>query len=461
MRPRSTGSFPLFLGILAALATTPFATAQIPTIDPRSTEPIDLIFEEPVSVIDAYKALGKAWGINFLFDPKLRDHELSIVLEKVTPLHGLENLLRSANHFYTVVDPRTLLIADDTPQNRRTYESQVIQTFRLANGEVKDAMTMLRSLLGVKHVSANLENNSLAIRDTADKVLIAEKIIRRNDQPQGEIVVEIDLLTIKRENLQGLGLQPASESPAAAPGEAPARLATGEIERLRSESSTRALAQPKLNILAGSPGKMRLSDRLRLANDSSSTASAGQEDRPFIHQEVGLALEVQPWVHSTTEVSLNLTVEVDTLTGWMNRADEPDQPIFGTRSFESSLRVRDGETYLLTGLMIAPERTATGTQRASMQFGSFLQSVAGGREVVLALTPRIVRGPGFEGDAQEPLWVGTEAAINLAGSGPRVTARGTGPFGTEKPPLTTTDREKLRERLRERLKEQEENASDQ
>jgi len=460
MRLRSTGSFPLFLGILAALATTPFATAQIPNIDPRSTEPIDLIFEEPVSVIDAYRALGKAWGINFLFDPKLRDHKLSIVLENVTPLHGLENLLRSANHFYTVVDPQTLLIADDTPQNRRTYESQVIQTFRLANGEVKDAMTMLRSLLGLKHVSANLENNSLVVRDTADKVLVAEKILRRNDQPKGEIVLEVDLLTIKREDLQGLALQPATDSPVAAPGEAPARLATGEIERLRSESSTRALAQPKLNILAGSPGKMRLSDRLRLPNEPSSTASAGQ-DSPFINQEVGLTLEVQPRVHSAADVSLKLTVEVDTLTDWMSRAGEPEQPIFGRRSFESSLRLRDGETYLLTGLMIAPESATQGTQRASKQFGSFLQSSAGGREVVLGLTPRIVRGPGFEGDAQEPLWVGTEAAINLAGSGTRVTARGAGPFGIEEAPLAAADREKLRERLRERLQEQKESATDQ
>ena len=93
--------------------------------------------------------------------------------------------MRAANHFYKVIDEQTIIIAADTPQNRRIYEDLVIQTFFLSNAEVKDMMTILRSLVDAKKIATNEQLNAIILRDTADKVKVAERIIEANDKAQG------------------------------------------------------------------------------------------------------------------------------------------------------------------------------------------------------------------------------------------------------------------------------------
>ena len=122
------------------------SVGQPPQLNPRSDEPIDLDFPEPVSLQKIYQALGKAFGINVLFDPKLRDQDISITLREVTAQDALEILMRTAGHFYKVVDEHSIIVVADTPQNRRNYEDLIIQTFFLSNSDVKDVMAMLRSM---------------------------------------------------------------------------------------------------------------------------------------------------------------------------------------------------------------------------------------------------------------------------------------------------------------------------
>ena len=131
------------------------ALAQPPVLNPRSNEPIDLDFPEPVSVMDIYRALGKAFGINVLFDPKMRDEEISIELKEVTAQDALEILIRTAGHFYKVLDPHSIIIVPDTTQNRRAYTDLIIQTFFLSNAEVNDVMTMLRTLIDSRKIAPN------------------------------------------------------------------------------------------------------------------------------------------------------------------------------------------------------------------------------------------------------------------------------------------------------------------
>ena len=122
-----------------------------PVLNPRSTEPISLDFPEPVSVKNIYRALGKGFGINVIFDPNLRDQEIAITLHDVVAQGALEILMRSAGHFYKVLDEHSILIAADTPQNRRAYEDLVIQTFFLSNAQPKDTFNMLRSRRREEH----------------------------------------------------------------------------------------------------------------------------------------------------------------------------------------------------------------------------------------------------------------------------------------------------------------------
>ena len=182
------------------------AVALPPVLDPRSNEPIDLDFPEPVSVMSIYRALGKAFGINVLFDPKMRDEEISIELKDVTAQDALEHLIRTAGHFYKVLDPHSIIIVPDSTQNRRAHTDLIIQTFFLSNSEVTDVMTMLRTLIDSRKIAANERLNAISLRDSADKVKVAQRLIESNDKARAEVVIDVELMQIDTSKLRDLGL---------------------------------------------------------------------------------------------------------------------------------------------------------------------------------------------------------------------------------------------------------------
>ncbi len=399
-------------------------SAELPVLNPSSNNPIDLIFSEPTPVRDIYRGLSRAWGVNFVFDPRLKDRELVITLENITPREGLDSVMRAAGHFRTVVDRQTVMIADDTPQNRRTYEHQVIQSFYLENTRVEDMMTLMRSLIGTKHIAAMERTNGLVVRDTAERVRVAEQLVRRNDRPTAEVVVDVDLLAVDRQALLELDLRPAVGDVGGGP---PPRLAAGEIDRLRDEASTRILARPRLDIVAGSTAELQLTDKLPIPVQA--TAASGTRTSQVSYQDVGLEVKVRPWVHNARDVSLKVQITADTLTDWVALTGGLQQPTFGGANLESNIRLQDGETYLVTGLMIAPE--SAGTAKSPLPAGRFLQAAESGREIVLALTPHVVRGPGILESDRSPLWVGTEAHITTAGNTRRAASPVPDPFEPE------------------------------
>ncbi|HEV7785642.1 MAG TPA: secretin N-terminal domain-containing protein, partial [Thermoanaerobaculia bacterium] len=185
---------------------------QPPVLNPRSNQPISLEFPQPVSLFSIYRALGQAFGINILFDPNLRDQEIGLDLKDVTAQAALETLMRTAGHFYKVMDEHSIIIAQDTPQNRRTYEDLVIQTFFLSNADVKETLTILRSLIDARKIAVNDQLNAIILRDTVDKVKVAERIIESNDKAKAEVVIDVELLQINSGRLRELGTALSSYS---------------------------------------------------------------------------------------------------------------------------------------------------------------------------------------------------------------------------------------------------------
>ena len=180
--------------------------ARMPILEPSSDRPINLNFPQPKPVKQIYKALGDAAGINVIFDPQLKDENVTIVLTNMEFQTALETLMRQENHFYKVIDERTILIAADNPANRKTYEDLVIRTFFLSNADVTEVANSLRSLLQTTRISVNKAENSITLRDTADKVAIAERIVEQNDKQLAEVVVDVELLQMNTTKTQDLGV---------------------------------------------------------------------------------------------------------------------------------------------------------------------------------------------------------------------------------------------------------------
>jgi len=459
--------------------------AQPPVLNPRSTEPIDLIFSEPASVLDIYRALGQAFGVNVLFDPKLKDQEISIVLNEVTALSGLEILMRTVGHFYKVLDQHSIIIADDTPQNRRTYEDQVIQTFFLDNAEVKDVMTMVRSLIGAKHVAANEQLNAIVLRDTADKVKVAEQIIRANDKAKAEVVVDVELLEINTSTLLELGLSLSENRLSISPDFGGATADGGGatntvrfsdlefinennwmltipsffVDFMKSNGDAQALAQPKLRITEGEKGNLTIGDRVPIPTTTFNTQNAGGAGgvipvTSFQYQEVGIKIEIEPRVHHNEEVTLEVNVEVSSIADFVTGSGGQQQPVIGTRNIQTNIRLRDGETNFLAGLIRSEEgQSETGIPGLSdiPVLGRLFKRTSNDNrrtDIVLVLTPHVIRRADITERDLMPIWVGTEANITFRGGSPRVESDVSGPFdGSD-----NDSRERVRERLRERLR---------
>ncbi|MBP7678342.1 MAG: hypothetical protein KBB14_18710, partial [Thermoanaerobaculia bacterium] len=180
-------------------------SAAPPMLHPASDEPISVTFPPDSSIKKIYQALCAASGINVIFDPQLKDDKFTVDLRNLTFQKALETTMRQAGHFYKVIDAKTILVAQDTQQNRKEYEDQVVRTFFLSNGDVKDVSTMVRGLLDLRRLGVIPQLNAIVIRDTADKVAVAEKLIEVNDKAKAEVVLDVELLQLSTTKLLELG----------------------------------------------------------------------------------------------------------------------------------------------------------------------------------------------------------------------------------------------------------------
>ncbi len=452
------------------------ARPQPPVLEPRSNEPISLDFPKPVSVFDIYRALGKAFGINVLFDPNLKDQQMAIELKDVTAKSALETVMRAAGHFYKTQDTHTIIIAADTPQNRRTYEDLVMQTFFLSNAEPKEIMTLLRSLVDAKKLAPNEALNAISVRDTADRVKIAESIIRANDKSRAEVVVDVELLQINTSKLRELGLTlaPYQITQSVDLGTADAKLHLSDLEFLnqanwaitipsfvydfaKQSGDAQLLAKPQLRISEGETAKLLVGDKVPIPVTSFNTAqTAGGNIVPitsFQYQDVGIKIEIKPRVHHNKEVTLALKVEVSNLAGSVAGSSGQQQPIIGTRTIESTIRLKDGETNFLAGLIrtdaSSNEQGIPGLSEIPILGRLFSKNSTNSQrtDLILTLTPHIIRTPDVEEEDLLPIWVGTEANITFRGGSPRVESESPGPFEEEATP------EEVREMIRQRIQQ--------
>src|SRR5687768_11359438 len=179
--------------------------AQPPALNPASEEPISLSFPRETPVKDIYRALGNAFGINVLFDQAVKDDRIAIELRDVTAQQALERVMQAASHFYKVLDEKTIIVVPDNPQARRDYEDLVIRTFYLSNGDAEQVTNVVRTMIEARNVFPLKALNAITIRDTADKVRIAEKIIEANDKAKAEVVVQVELIELNLTRIRDIG----------------------------------------------------------------------------------------------------------------------------------------------------------------------------------------------------------------------------------------------------------------
>ncbi len=428
-----------------------------PRLNAAANIPIVLDFQD-VKLEKIFEAIGKAAGLNFIYDDKVDlDKTRTIEVGNVTLEKALDILMLQTKNFYKPIDEFTLLIAPDNRQKRQEYEDQVIRTFFLSNADTKTVVTLLRSLLQSRQIAENADLNSVTIKDTPSKVAIAERIIEANDKNKGEVLVDVELLEINRQTARTLGIDLSNKSLSLTfrTGESSVPLngldvlkrsgnwTVGPIPNvilnfLKTDSDTRTVAQPQLRVSEGEQAEILIGDRVPIPTTSFNTSqTVGGNIVPitsFTYQNVGITVQIEPRVHHNKEVTLKVQVEVSQISGQFETA-QGVQPTIGTRQIQTVIRLRDGETNLLAGLI---QRNETDSQSgvAGLSDLPILGKMLGNNtrnrsetDIILTLTPRIVRIPNITDDDLATLWVGTEEDMRLRG--PARNALGEGPFSGE------------------------------
>jgi general secretion pathway protein D len=430
------------------------AKVQPPVLNPKSTAPITLNFPKPKPVKEIYNAIGKAYGFNVLFDPKLKDDRLAIELRDLTAERSLEMVMQGAGHFYKVLDEHSIIIADDTPQNRREYEDLVIKTFFLSNAEVKDIDKLLRSLIEARRLSTNEQLNSITLRDTADKVAIAEKLIRINDKAKAEVLIDVEILIMATTKNSNIGTALSTYNFLFGLGEETAdggidpinSIFVDQIRNLsssnwfvnvpsvlinlaKSSGEAQVLAQPQLRVTEGEKATLLIGDEVPIPVTSFNTSNTiGGSVVPitsFQYKDVGIKIEVEPRVHHNREITLDLKVEISNV-GETVKVGETEAITIGTRTVTSVIRLKSGESSMLAGL-IRRDKTKSITGTPLLMDIPWLGRLFRNESItykdidlVLTLTPQIIRFPDITEEDLAPVWVGTESRISYSGTRPRV-----------------------------------------
>jgi general secretion pathway protein D len=396
----------------------PLPGADLPT---DVTLPDSLVFRD-ASARDIYSAIGRFSNISVAFDPTFREQPVSIDLRKVSLEQALNSLSQTTRHFWKVTGPRTIVVVPDTQAKRREYEDEIVRTFYLSNADLKETIDILRIVVDARRIASMTATNAITIKDTPERIVAAGKIITAIDKARPEVVIDVELLEVDRTHLNEFGLQFASPttggSPTGVNGTADvnrgnltlrdlSKLTTGDIfltnlpalyyRLLKSDSATRVLANPQLRTAEGIPAQARFGERVPVpVTTFSPIAAGGVQTQPitsFNYENIGVNIDITPRTHHDDAVSLAVKVELSSISG----TGYGGLPTFGNRSINTVIRLHDGETNMLAGLIRDEERTSlTGVPGLSDlpivgRLFAYNRKETLATDIILTLTPRIVR----------------------------------------------------------------------
>jgi general secretion pathway protein D len=435
--------------------------AMPPEIKPFSRAAINLKMSDDAKVV--FTTIGKLAGLTVIFDPDFPARRITVELNNVTMEQALEIVQLESKAFVKPVTENIIFVIPDQPQKRRDYEEQVVKTFYLSNTvqaqDLTEIVTGLRQLLDLKRLQQLNSQNAIIIRDTPDKLMLAEKMIRDIDKAKPEVVVQVEVLEARTDRLRDLGILPGqtatiainpnssttSGSSSSTTTPTNSGITLNQLRHLNSsdyavtlpsltanavlsDTNTRIIQNPEIRSIDGQTAKLKIGDRIPIATGSFSSGlglaggTAGGisplVNTQFTYLDVGVNIDITPRVHPNRDVSLKLKVEISSHTG-----DESiggiTQPIISQRTIEHDIRLREGEASVLAGLVQRTETKALngwpGLAKLPLLHYLFSDQKKDVQEdeVLIVLTPRIVRIPEWTKANLRSMYSGTETTVQV------------------------------------------------
>jgi type II secretory pathway component GspD/PulD (secretin) len=450
------------------------ARQQQPLLNPASRDPIDVMFVNS-SLRDILNFIGMTTGINITYERDFQDRTFSVNLRGVTLEEALNQILTANTLFYKVVNQRTIMVIPDNAQKRAAYEEQVIRTFFISHADATELVQTLNQVIRIPAIAvqpvlaANKTANTITVRGTTNVVSIIEKMIEANDNPRAEVVIDVQILEVNRTRAKQFGLDlsnfsvtgvfsPEVDPRAAGSGDAagttslsPRPFNLNSITRgistadfylsvpsaivrfLETDSETKLIAKPQLRGAEGQKITLNLGDEVPIPSTTfTPVAQGGASFNPltsFTYRTIGVIVEMTPRVTFENEIVLDLLVESSTL-GEPQDVGGQSLPSFGARRVNTRLRLRDGESNLLAGLLREDQRKTMRGVPGLLNL-PVLRSLLGSTDaatsqtdIVMLLTPRIIRTHELTQADVSPIFIGTQQALGLGGPPPLIAGAG-------------------------------------
>ena len=437
-----------------------------PALNPASREPIKLHFPNR-QLKEVLEFLRESTGINIAYDSGFQDRAIDVKLDGVTLEQALYHLLLPNGYYYKVLNPRSIIIVQDNPQKRAFYDEQAIQTFYLSNADATEVSTLLNQVVssqtqGVRPTFApNKNGNSITVRGTVPMLQMIERVIAMNDKPRAEVSVDVEILEVNRNRAKQYGLELSAYqvgitmSPETRPGgtntdtsfnlntisqgvstaDFYTSVPSAVIKFLESDTNTKVLAKPNLRGTEGEKLSVNLGEEIPVPNTTfyNSYGGAGVATTPmtsFQYKNVGVNVSIEKMrVSDEGDVSMQLTVEISAKGADVLIAGQL-LPSFKTRKVESKIRLRDGESNLLAGLLSEIERKSLKGFPYVLRLPIIKQLFSSNdteiqqTDIVMLLTPHIVRTHEMTQKDFAPVYIGTQQNLGITGPPPLIAPPG-------------------------------------
>jgi general secretion pathway protein D len=405
--------------------------------------PVTLQFRDAM-MRTVFEALSKSTGLNILLDREVKaDGRVTIFVKDVAVEDAIDLILMQNQLEKRIINSNTMMVYPATAGKQSEYQELTVRSFRVTNSDLKYLAGMLKTMLKLKDVSADERSGLLVIRDTPETLRIAEKLIALHDEPDPEVMLEVEVLEISEGRSSNLGISPPSaitiSTPgggATTPGGTASNLTISQLRQLGvggltvtpiagtlnfklQDTETRILASPRIRARNREKAKIMIGDRVPTIINNLTPLNGGSSvvTGTITYQDVGLKLEFEPQVYASNDVGIKINLEVSNIAREFTDAQGSRSYQIGTRNASTFLRLADGETQVLGGLITDEERN-TADKIPGLGHLPVVGRLFGNSgtnktrsEIVLAITPRIVRNYADIGQDRGSVFSGTALTL--------------------------------------------------
>ncbi len=435
----------------------PALASKPPELKPLSRAPVNLKMSNDEKAV--FDTIGKLAGLTVIYDPDLQARRITVDLNNVTLEQALDIVSVEGKAFWKPITENIIIVIPDQTQKRRDYDEQMVRTFYLSNVSIAQDLTEittgLRQLLDIKRMQQVNAQNAIIVRDTPDKLALIDKILKDIDKAKPEVIIQVEILQASTDRMKNLGILPpqsttvtinpnnstSSTSSSTTTGTTTTNSSNGiqlnqlthlnqsdvvftipsaTANFLMTDSATKIIQNPEIRAIDGQQAKLNIGQRVPVATGSfqagvgvGTTSVNPLVNTQFQYIDVGVNIDVTPHIHPNRDVSMKLQVEVSSVASYATIGGI-QQPVIAQNKTQEEIRLKEGEVSILAGLI---QRIDTKTLNgwpwlANVPIMRYLFSADNtdrqDSEVLIVLTPRIVRMPDWTKSNLRALYSGTE-----------------------------------------------------